>query len=145
MISALIVLILFLFSSKSHCSIKIVLIKNSALFFVCYLSLYLFFSCSVLWPVITRLFRIIIAYIESKNQHHFIPFLSLKADQQISEKWCFEKHCSCNQACQFSVSQSTPWRSYLENLTIDDKFINKWVWLFMYQTKCQEEKIISTS
>ena len=87
LVSALIVLILFLFSSKSHCSFKIVLIKNSVLFFVCYLSLIsVFFSCSVLWPVFTRLFRIIIAYTESKNQHHFIPFLSLKADQQISEK-----------------------------------------------------------
>ena len=38
LISALIVLILFFFSSKSHCSFKIVLIKNSELSFVCYLS-----------------------------------------------------------------------------------------------------------
>ena len=85
---------------------------------------YLFFSCSILWPVFTRLFRIIIPYIESKNQHHFIPFLSLKAHREMSEKWYFEKHCSFNQACQFLASQSTPWRSYLENLTIEDKFIN---------------------
>ena len=34
---------------------------------------------------------------------------------------------------------------YLENLTIDDKFINKQVWLFIYQTMCRGEKNISTS
>ena len=125
MISASNVLILFLFSSKSHCSFKIVLKKNSVLSFVCYLSsISVFFSCSILWPVFTRLFRIIIPYIESKNQHHFIPFLSLKAHREMSEKWYFEKHCSFNQACQFLASQSTPWRSYLENLTIEDRFIN---------------------
>ena len=25
----------------------------------------------------------------------------LKAHRQISEKWCFAKYCSCDQACQF--------------------------------------------
>ena len=34
---------------------------------------------------------------------------------------------------------------YLENLTIDDKFINKRVRLFIHQTMCREEKIISMS
>ena len=68
LISALIFLILFLFSSKSHCSFKIVLIKKSVLSFVYYLSsISVFFSCSILWPVFPRLFRIIVAYIESKN------------------------------------------------------------------------------
>ena len=27
----------------------------------------------------------------------------LKAHRQISEKRCFEKYCSCDQACQFSA------------------------------------------
>ena len=76
MISALPVLILFLFSSKSHCSFKIVLRKKRVycLLFVMFHQ-YLFFSCSIIWPVFTRSLRTIIAYIESKN---FIPFLSLK-------------------------------------------------------------------
>ena len=106
LISVLTVLILFLFSSKSHCSFKIVLIKKycAVLCLLSFINIGVFFSCSIFWPVFTRLFRIIIAYIESKNQHHFMPFLSLKAHRQISEKWCFEKHCSCNQACQFSGS-----------------------------------------
>ena len=29
--------------------------------------------------------------------------LVLKTHRQISKKRCFEKHCSCDQACQFSV------------------------------------------
>ena len=29
--------------------------------------------------------------------------LNLKAHRQISEKWCFEKYCSYDQACQFSA------------------------------------------
>ena len=40
----------------------------------------------------------------------------------------------CDKACQCSALQGTPWRSYLENLTIDDKFINKWLLLFIHQT-----------
>ena len=36
-----------------------------------------------------------------------------------------EKYCSCDQACQFSALYGTHWRSYLENLIINDKFINK--------------------
>ena len=69
LISALIVLILFFFSSKSHCSFKIVLIKNSELSFVCYLSSIsvCFFLVPILWPVFTRLFRKITAYIKNKN------------------------------------------------------------------------------
>ena len=61
----------------------------------------------------------------------------LKAHRQISKKWCFEKYCSCDQACQFS-----PWRRYLENLTIDDKFINKRVRLFIHQAMLREEKFV---
>ena len=70
---------------------------------------------------------------------------SLKAHRQISIKRCFEKHCSCDQACQFSALYGTAWRNYLENLAIDDKFINKRVRLFIHQTMCQGEKTISTS
>ena len=68
----------FLFSSKFHSSFKIVLMKKEC-DVVCSLSfsnICVFFLFH--WPVFTRLFRIIIAYIESKNQHHFIPFLNLK-------------------------------------------------------------------
>ena len=69
----------------------------------------------------------------------------LKAHWQISKEWCFEKYCSCDQVCQVSALWGAPWRSYLENLTIDDKFTNKWVWLFIHQTMCWEKKTISTS
>ena len=34
-------------------------------------------------------------------------------------------YCSYDQLCQFSVLSGSFWQSYLENLTIDDKFINK--------------------
>ena len=33
----------------------------------------------------------------------------------------------------------------VENLTIEDKFINKQVRLFIHQTMCQEEKIVGMS
>ena len=46
-------------------------------------------------------------------------------DRQISKKRCFEEYCSYDQVWQFSALQGTSWRSYLENLTIDDKFTNK--------------------
>ena len=62
----------------------------------------------------------------------------LKAHPQISKIWSFEKYCSCDQACQVSALLVTTWQSYLENLTIDDKFINKRVQLFIHQTMCQE-------
>ena len=55
----------------------------------------------------------------------------------MSEKGYFEKYCSCDKACQFSALQGTPRRSYLENLTIDNKFINKRVRLFIHQTCVQ--------
>ena len=49
----------------------------------------------------------------------------------------------------FRKVHSTPWRSYLENLTIDDKFINKFIKFLSikryYCKKCWEEKIIRTS
>ena len=68
LVLALIVLMFFLCSSKSHCSFKIVPIKKECNV-VCLLS---FINVCVFfflfhWPVFTRLFRIIIAYIESKN------------------------------------------------------------------------------
>ena len=65
---ALIIPILFLFSSKSNCSFKIGFMKKRV---YCLFSVishkYLFFSNSILWPIFTRLFRIISTYIESKN------------------------------------------------------------------------------
>ena len=68
LISVLIVLILFLFSSKSLCCFKIVLIKKRMHYFLFVIfHQYLFLSCSILWPVFTRLFRITIEYIESKD------------------------------------------------------------------------------
>ena len=67
----------------------------------------------------------------------------LKAHRQISKKRFFEKYCSCDIACQFSALYDTPCRIYLENLTIEDKFINKR--LFIHQTLCREEKNIITS
>ena len=54
---------------------------------------------------------------------------SLKAHWQISKKRHFEKYCMPI----FSFI-GTPWRSYLENLIIEDKFIKKQVLLFMHQT-----------
>ena len=66
----------------------------------------------------------------------------LKAHRQISKKRCFEKYCSCDQACQFWALYRTTWRSYLENLIIDGKFINKRVRLFIHQTICREEKLL---
>ena len=70
---------------------------------------------------------------------------NLKVHQQISKKRCFKKHCSCDQACQFSALQGTPSWRYLENLRIDDKFMNKRIRHFIQQTMCQEEKIIRMS
>ena len=69
----------------------------------------------------------------------------LKAHRQISKKQCFEKYCSCDQACQFSASQGTPWRSYIENLTIVDKFINKRARLLHIKRCVKKKQIISTS
>ena len=69
----------------------------------------------------------------------------LKAHRQISKKRCFEKYCSYDQVCQVLTLYGTPWRSYLENLTIDGKLINKRVRLFIHQTMYREEKIVSTS
>ena len=72
-------------------------------------------------------------------------FGQLKAHRQISKKQCFEKYCSCDRVCKVSALEATLWRNYLENLTIDDKLINKQVPLFIHQTMCREEKIVSTS
>ena len=47
---------------------------------------------------------------------------------------CFEKYCSCDKVCQFPALSGTPRWSYLENLTIYDKFINKRVRHFIHQT-----------
>ena len=66
------------------------------------------------------------------NVIYFVTCLT--AHQLISKKWCFEKYCSHDQECQFSALWGTPRRSYLGNLTIDNKFIQKRVRLFIHQT-----------
>ena len=83
-------------------------------------------------------------YLAGRNQiwHHFFIKKILKAHRQISKKRCFEKYCSCDQACQFSASWGTPWRSYFENLRIDYKFINKRVRLFINQRRCAKKKLL---
>ena len=70
-------------------------------------------------------------------QHHIIVlnvlflrlylflFSQLKGHWQISKKWCSQKYCSYDKVCHFSALWDTPWWNYLENLEIDDKFINK--------------------
>ena len=65
-------------------------------------------------------------------------FFLLKTHRQISKKRCFEKYYSCDNVYQASALQCTPSRSYLENLTIDYKFINKQVRLSL----CVEKKKI---
>ena len=72
-------------------------------------------------------------------------FLILKAHWQLSKERCFEKYYSCNKACQFSAFQGTPWRNYLENPTIDDKFINKFLYIKYVSKTCWEKKNIRTS
>ena len=69
-------------------------------------------------------------------------FLILKAHWQISKERCFEKYYSCNKACQFSAFQGTPWWDYLENPTIDDKFINKFLYIKHVSKTCWEKKIL---
>ena len=64
-------------------------------------------------------------------------FEFLKAPRQISKKRCFEEYCSCDQACQFSALWGTLWQSYLENLTIDEKFIK---FDFLYIKRCVVKK-----
>ena len=63
---------------------------------------------------------------------------TLKARWQISNIWCFEKYCSCDEACQFSALWGTSRQSYLENLTNDNKFKNTQVRLFIYPMMSQE-------
>ena len=64
------------------------------------------------------------------NEWCEVLILTLKAYWQISKKWCFEKYCSYDKACQFSAQ----W-SYLENLEIEDKFVSKRVRL-LYIKRC---------
>ena len=66
---------------------------------------------------------------ENTNKHHCAGTFH---NRQISEKRCFEKYCSCDKACQFSALYGTPWRRYLENLTTDEKSINKPVFSTFY-------------
>ena len=89
-------------------------------------------------------FRIFIEFsLTSKVEAPFAPTQSLKAHWQTFKKRCYEKYCSCDQACQVSTSEGTPWRIYLENPTIDDN--GRRVRLFTHQKMCREEKIISAS
>ena len=71
---------------------------------------------------------------ERERERRYTIHVSLLAHRQISKKRCFGKYCSCDKTCQFSALQGAPRRSYLENLTIDDKLINKRVRLFIHQT-----------
>ena len=48
---------------------------------------------------------------------------------QLSKKLCSRKYCSYDKACQ------------LENSTIDDKFVNQQVLLFIHQTICVSLKL----
>ena len=64
----------------------------------------------------------------------------------MSKTRCFERYCSCDKTCQFLTLQGKPSRSYLETLTIDYKFMNKRIRLFIHQTMClkraEKEKIL---
>ena len=42
-----------------------------------------------------------IKYLLNGNLYYYKPNCYLKAHQQISEKWCLGKYCSCDKACQF--------------------------------------------
>ena len=63
--------------------------------------------CLSIAPSITILQRFNIWWpsIWLKNKYFLclISKRSLKAHRQISKKQCFEKYCSCDQACQFSA------------------------------------------
>ena len=72
----------------------------------------------------------------------FSQLYYLKAHRQISKKRCFEKYCVCDQAYQVSALKGTPSPSCLENLTIDDKFKNKRVRLFIHQQCVEKKKLL---
>ena len=48
---------------------------------------------------------------------------TLKTQGQISNKQCVKEYCSCDKTCQFSAFQGIYCRSYLEKLTIGNKFM----------------------
>ena len=86
------------------------------------------------WEVFVDIIIRLIRFLVNLDISRTLSFLiSLKAHRKISQKRCFEKYCSCDKACHFSALWGTPRRSYLENPTIDDKFINKRVRLFINQ------------
>ena len=96
-------------------------------------------------------FTSLILFWSTRRQHLtrlvFAIYLQVfKAHQQISKKQYFEKYIYIVHMIKYANIQLyrvyTPWRSYLENLTIDNKFIKKGVSLFMHQMMCQEEKIL---
>ena len=86
------------------------------------------------WGVLVDMLIRLIRFLVNLNISRTLSFLiSLKAQRQISKKRCFEKYCSCDKACHFSALWGTPSQSYLENPTVDCKFINKRVRLFINQ------------
>ena len=66
----------------------------------------------------------------------------LKAHRQISKKRCFEKYCSCDQACQFSALCGTPWRSYLRQHDNWRQVYKQTSSTFYTSNKCREEKLL---
>ena len=64
---------------------------------------------------------------------------------QICKKQCFEKYCSYDQVCQFSALQGTPEQSYLENLTIEGKFINKQVMLLFVRNNNVAKQLLNST
>ena len=68
--------------------------------------------------------------------------LTLKTHRQIWKERCLKKYCLCDKTCQLSVFLGTPWRSCLEKLSNNDKYItNKFDFLYIDESlKCVEKK-----
>lgn len=92
----------------------------------CLKSIWLYNSWELLWWCLFIVFVIKYKWINVAYRINevFSPQF-LKAQQKISKKRCFENYCQCQKACQFSAFWDILWQSYLETLTIDDKYINK--------------------
>ena len=71
-----------------------------------------------------------------KHFRHMHRFYDLEAHWQIFKKWYLKKYCSCDKACQFLALIGFTMTEFLENLTTDDKFINKRVRPLIHQTMC---------
>ena len=112
-------LLFFMGKFKQEITHVLAYFKEIAPFIVCLL-------CSLIFLLCIIIFR----------------WLTLKAHRQISKKRFFEKYCSCDKVCQFSALQGKPWRSYLENATIDNKFINKFLYIKHLSKTFWEEKLL---